>query len=88
MKPYKNLTFDNDAGDLMIAVEDAMSAIYEAMESMAGYGELEEWYTELDGIYDELERRKDEFEGYMAGEHQALLAELSREYYKDQLWEG
>lgn len=72
--------------DRLDAVNEAIWHVKEAMEELEGT-EYEDWLNTLGDIHTEMEREQDMLESYMTGEHQAMLAELSREYYKEQLWE-
>lgn len=72
--------------DRLDAVNEAIWHVKEAMEELDGT-EYEDWINALGDIHTEMEREQDELESYMTGEHRQMLAELSREYYKEQLWE-
>lgn len=76
------ITWRNDVGDVLTAIENAQSAITDALDEMRGLGELLDVYCMIDDARAELEKLKDEQESIMTGEYQAEIAELAREYYR------
>ena len=76
------ITWGNDVGDILTAIENAQSAIYDALEELRGIGELMDVFGALENDMKELERLKDQQESYMSGEYQAQIAEQAREYYR------
>ena len=76
------ITWGNDVGDVLTAIENAQSAIFDALEEIRGLGELLDVYCMIDDARAELEKLKDEQENIMSDEYQAERAELAREYYR------
>lgn len=76
------LRFNNDVGDLILAIESAMASLEMAMDEIKGLGELDDLFNGMNGDLQQMEARKDELESYMSGEYQAQVAEMTREYYR------
>ena len=77
------ITYGNDVGDILTAIENAISAIEDAQEELRGLGEVEDDFNALCDVVDELTEKKDKYEGYMSGEYQAQIAEMTRDYYRE-----
>ena len=76
------ITWNNDPGDVLTAIENAQSAITDALDELRGIGELMDVFGMIEDAQDELEKLKDKQESYMTGEYQAQIAEMTREYYR------
>ena len=77
------ITYGNDVGDILTAIENAISAIEDAQEELRGLGEVEDDFNALCDVVYELTEKKDKYEGYMSGEYQAQIAEMTRDYYRE-----
>lgn len=76
------LRYNNDVGDLILAIEGAMFSLEMAMDEIKGLGELDDLFNGMNGDLQQMEARKDQLESYMSGEYQAQAAEMAREYYR------
>lgn len=82
-KPIQSrVTNDNDYGDLREALDEATYHIREAMSAIKGYGELADWFTELDVIHDEMFAELENVETQIRVEHEELVREMTRDYYR------
>lgn len=77
------ITWGNDVGDILTAIENAQSAITDALDELRGIGELMDVFGMIEDAQDELEKLKDKNESYMSGEYQQQLAEMTRDYYRE-----
>lgn len=76
------ISWGNDVGDILAAIDNAQSAITDALEEIRGLGELMDVYGALEDSMKELDEQKCKYEDYMTGEYQAQIAEQNREYYR------
>lgn len=82
-KPIQSrVTNDNDYGDLREALDEATYHICEAMGAIKGYGELADWFNELDTMFDEMYAELENVETQIRVEHEELVREMTRDYYK------
>lgn len=71
--------------ELYDILEEMAFSVRDAMEQAEGIEECHDIYGELEELAFELEQMKDEADRGRAGEHQAMIDELTEEYWSSRI---
>ena len=87
MEKPKQVTLSrgSSAAERLDAVENALWHVQEAMEYLKGFEEYTDQFNACADLYDDLMAEYSELEREAAGEYTEMVAELTREYYRDAL---
>lgn len=77
--------YRGSAQERLEAADSALFEVNEAMESLKGFYEFAEIFSTLSDVYDDIWQHYTKLEVEAAGEHQDMIDELRREYYRGAL---
>lgn len=78
----ENLSWNEPAAERFEMLDDAMFSLSNALESIRGIGEFAELYDTLSGVYEDMEAIHDDLDREAAGEYQAYVEDMTRDYYR------